>query len=245
MPDATPDGVARSLFADITRPGGAFVGNTVDYYDPANSYLDDVLDRRLGIPITLSVLMIEVARRVGVGVHGVGMPGHFLVGVSDDDADHPWYDPFNGGAALTYDDCAAQFSTTHGAAPFRPEYLDASGARAILDRMLANLQQTLLARSPAAAAWPTRLRLEFPDVSTARRGELATVLGNLGRFSEAAAQFELVAEALDAEQHERGGLDTGGAERSGACRGTSAGALQLTRFAAAGQLTPPCLARAI
>ncbi|MET0420956.1 MAG: transglutaminase-like domain-containing protein [Acidimicrobiia bacterium] len=195
--DATPGGVARALFVDSSPSAGAFTGNGVDYYDPANSYLDDVLDRRLGIPITLSVLMIEVARRVGVALHGVGMPGHFLVGVTSGDGDDPWYDPFNGGAELTYDDCAALFARLHAPAPFRPEFLDPSGAHAILDRMLANLQQTLLARDPAAAAWPTRLRLELPNVSPARRAELAGVLGGLGRFSEAAAQFEQSAEQLE------------------------------------------------
>jgi regulator of sirC expression with transglutaminase-like and TPR domain len=189
--EQSADGVADVLFSS-----GAFAGNTVDYYDPANSYLDDVLDRRLGIPITLSVLMIEVARRVDVALHGVGMPGHFLVGVTptDDDDDPGWYDPFHGGERLAYDDCVALFGRMQGdAARFEPEYLDPTGARSILDRMLANLQQTLLIRSPAAAAWPTRLRLELPGLAPARRGELASVLGRLGRFSEAAAQYEAVA----------------------------------------------------
>ena len=57
-----------------------FRGNESDYSDPRNSFLDDVLDRHLGIPITLSVVMLEVGRRCGLQLHGVGMPGHFLVG---------------------------------------------------------------------------------------------------------------------------------------------------------------------
>ena len=81
FPDAqTPGGLARVLFVDW-----AFAGNVDDYGDPRNSFLPDVIDRRLGLPITLSVLMIEVGRRIGVHLHGVGMPGHFLVGVDGED----------------------------------------------------------------------------------------------------------------------------------------------------------------
>jgi regulator of sirC expression with transglutaminase-like and TPR domain len=190
--ERTPSGVARALFEQER-----FAGNTVDYYDPANSYLDDVLDRRLGIPITLSVLMIEVGRRIGVALHGVGMPGHFIVGAADD-APRRFFDPFHGGAPLDERACAEVFTRLHGGG-FRPSYLEPVGPRAILDRMLANLQQTLLARAPGAAAWPTRLRLRLPDVPPARRRELAELLGSLGRFSEAASELEALARALPAE----------------------------------------------
>ena len=201
---ATASAVASGLFAPASRSGtepGAFTGNTVDYYDPANSYLDDVLDRRLGIPITLSVLMIEVGRRAGVALHGVGMPGHFLVGVTPAPGTGPvpveFFDPFHGGARLDVEACAHLFAQVHGAAEgFRPEYLAPVGPRAVLDRMLANLQQTFLARAPGAAAWPTRLRLQFPDLTPARRSELAALLGRLGQFSEAATVFEELAGEL-------------------------------------------------
>ena len=83
-------GLARVLFQER-----GFTGNTVDYGDPRNSLFDDVLDRRLGIPITLSVLMIEVGRRLDIPLHGVGMPGHFLVGAGDG-----YFDAFAGGARL-------------------------------------------------------------------------------------------------------------------------------------------------
>lgn len=192
---ADPAGVADALFSV-----GGFTGNTVDYYDPANSYLDDVLDRRLGIPITLSVLMIEVGRRVGVDLVGVGMPGHFLVGAPSLEL---WFDPFHGPEALTIGDCASLFARVHAGTayshPLHREHLAAVGPLVILDRMLANLQQTLLQRSPAAAAWPTRLRLTFPSVPRARRAELATILGNLAQFSEAANVFDELARELPPE----------------------------------------------
>lgn len=183
--------LARVLFVDL-----GYAGNTVDYGDARNSYLDDVLDRRLGIPITLSVLMIEVGRRLLVPVHGVGMPGHFLVG--SDDATH-WYDPFHGGLELDRDGCRARFAETHDAGAFRDEYLAPVGPLAILDRMLANLQHSLIARAPADAAWPTRLRLRLPQRSAAERGELAGLLGSLGHFSEAANELDALARELPSE----------------------------------------------
>jgi regulator of sirC expression with transglutaminase-like and TPR domain len=179
--DAT--GLARVLFQER-----GFTGNTVDYGDPRNSLLDDVLDRRLGIPITLSVLMIEVGRRLDIPLHGVGMPGHFLVGAQDG-----YFDAFAGGVALDTAACVDRFAQTQPREAFRPEFLAAVGPRLIVDRMLNNLQHCYLARLPAAATWPVRLRLLLPDQPAAVRVELAGVLGRLGRFSEAAAVIDEVA----------------------------------------------------
>jgi regulator of sirC expression with transglutaminase-like and TPR domain len=151
-----------------------------------------VLDRRLGIPITLSVLMIEVGRRRGIDVRGVGMPGHFLVVVGEGE----WYDPFHGGRALDYDGCVARFAELQDPAAFLPTFLAPVGPIAILDRMLANLQHSLIERAPARAAWPTRLRLRIPGITPARRAELAALLGSLGQFSEAATELDTVARDL-------------------------------------------------
>jgi len=179
--------LASALFDDL-----GFAGNTIDYSDPENSYLDAVLDRRLGIPITLSVLMIEVGRRRDIDVRGVGMPGHFLVVVGEGE----WYDPFHGGRALDYDGCVARFAELQDRAAFLPTFLAPVGPIAILDRMLANLQHSLIERAPARAAWPTRLRLRIPGISPARRAELAALLGSLGQFSEAATELDTVARDL-------------------------------------------------
>jgi regulator of sirC expression with transglutaminase-like and TPR domain len=186
--------LARELFVDR-----GFAGNVVDYGDPSNSYLDDVLDRRLGIPITLSVLMLEVAKRRGIAVYGVGMPGHFLVGAPGD----RWYDPFYGGVELDADACAARFAQLQDPSRFRPEFLAPVGSLAIVDRMLANLQNALMERDPSKVAWPTRLRLRMPELSPARRGELAALLGSLGRFSEAAAELDAVARELPGDDGAR------------------------------------------
>jgi len=186
--------LATALFGD-----GGFAGNTTDYGDPANSYLDDVLDRRLGIPITLSVLMIEVGRRVGVPLRGVGMPGHFLV----DAGAGEWYDPFHRGARLDIAGCADRFAETQVRASFRPQFLAPVGPRRILERILTNLQHSLLQREPSAAAWPTRLRLRIPGITVGCRGELAALLGNLGQFSEAARELDALARELPGEAGQR------------------------------------------
>jgi regulator of sirC expression with transglutaminase-like and TPR domain len=182
-----PGALAHTLFAEL-----GFAGNSVDYGDPNNSYLDAVLDRRLGIPITLSVLMMEVGRRLDIAVHGVGMPGHFLVGAGPSE----WYDPFNRGIRLDDAGCAERFSEIQRGTPFHRDYLAPVGPLAILDRMLANLQHSLIERDPARAAWPTRLRLRIPGISPAQRAELAALLGSLGRFSEAAIELDTVAREM-------------------------------------------------
>jgi regulator of sirC expression with transglutaminase-like and TPR domain len=94
VPWAGPRAIAGALFHEL-----GFRGNTADYYDPDNSFLHRVLDRRTGIPITLSVLYLEVARRIGVGAVGLGFPGHFLVRVESQPRDLI-IDPYHGGAEL-------------------------------------------------------------------------------------------------------------------------------------------------
>src|SRR5205085_1903625 len=85
------DGLSRYLFAEL-----GFRGNLERYDDPRNSYLNDVIERRLGLPITLSVLYVELARRCGRAAEGVGLPGHFIVRAHDPCGD-VLLDPFNGG----------------------------------------------------------------------------------------------------------------------------------------------------
>lgn len=165
--DRLADGTAADDAADLARalfaPGG-FAGNTVDYGDPRNSYLDEVLERRIGIPITLSVLMIEVGRRRGIPLVGVGMPGHFLVG-----SDDLFVDPFHGGTVLDAAGARRLFDRTHRGAPFADAYLDPVGTRAVLARMLANLVATLLGRDPMRAIGALQLRLLIPGLPATER----------------------------------------------------------------------------
>jgi regulator of sirC expression with transglutaminase-like and TPR domain len=120
-------------------------GNREDYYDPRNSFLDAVLERRLGIPLSLAVVLIEVGRRAGIPLVGVGFPGHFLVR----HACHPHIllDPFDGGNLLTPCDCTELLRRlTRGRIPFSPQLLQTVGPRQILLRMLNNLCGIYLAR---------------------------------------------------------------------------------------------------
>jgi regulator of sirC expression with transglutaminase-like and TPR domain len=176
-----PADLARHLFV-----AEGFAGNRVDYGDPRNSYLDDVLARRLGIPITLSVVMMEVGRRVGVTVDGVGMPGHFLVRAGTTDLGPRYFDPFENGVELSAEGCATRFAALFPGVAFDPRSLDPVGPRAIVTRILANLEQTLLGREPSAVVWVTRLRLLVPDLPPTVRRHLAARLGSLGAFSAAA-----------------------------------------------------------
>lgn len=126
----------RVLFRDM-----GFRGNREDYYDPRNSFLNDVIERRLGIPITLSVLYMEVARRIGLPLVGVGMPGHFLLKVYDVEGRQILIDPFNQGAMLNAADCEERMRTIYaGELRFKPEYLLPVSRRQILTRMLNNLR---------------------------------------------------------------------------------------------------------
>jgi regulator of sirC expression with transglutaminase-like and TPR domain len=131
-------GRARAI-SDCLFDRHGFAGNTRDYYDPRNSFLTDVIDRRVGIPISLSVLYLEVARRVGVLAQGVNFPGHFLVRVAVEDA---WLflDPFSAGRALTPTDLEALLrKTTTPDAVLDPSVIAAATKRQIVSRMLVNL----------------------------------------------------------------------------------------------------------
>ena len=117
-----------------------FRGNNEEYYDPRNSFLNDVLDRRVGIPITLSTVFIEVGQRTGLEVSGVGLPGHFIVRVHDDRGD-VLVDPFHGGALLTEDDCQKRLDRISGGKmKLRPQHLAPCSRRQMLARMLSNLK---------------------------------------------------------------------------------------------------------
>ncbi len=129
-----------------------FRGNEADYYDPANSFLHLVLDRRAGIPITLSVLYMEVGRRLGVSLLGVGLPGHFMVKYQDEQGVF-LLDPFHGGRSLTPRDCREIVESIHdGRMPFEEQHLAAVDKKYIVLRMLKNLRGIYLERGQHAKA---------------------------------------------------------------------------------------------
>lgn len=117
-----------------------FQGNRQYYDDPRNSCLNHLLERRLGIPITLSVLYLEVGWRLGLPLRGVGLPGHFLVKYVDEEREI-FFDPFNGGQIVTREDCEQRLAEIYGRmVPLEEHYLGAVTRKQILIRMLTNLK---------------------------------------------------------------------------------------------------------
>jgi regulator of sirC expression with transglutaminase-like and TPR domain len=127
----------RLLFDEL-----GFRGNREEFFDPRNSFLNDVLDRRIGIPISLSAIYLEVGRRIGLALAGVSFPGHFLVRYVGRDAPAEiLIDPFNKGQILTETECRARLHEMYqGQVEYRPEFLKRARTREILQRMLDNLK---------------------------------------------------------------------------------------------------------
>jgi regulator of sirC expression with transglutaminase-like and TPR domain len=178
------DEVRRFLFAV-----NGFRGDTDDYGDPSNSFLDAVIDRRRGIPITLAVLLIEVARRQGIGVAGIGMPGHFLtreLSVAD-----RWCDSFHGGAMLERADCARLFRAIHGdARPLSDQDLAPTPPRAILARMLTNLEYGRFGEDPRRLAVVSAMHLAIPRVPLAQQVNLLRAVARGGDPVAATRAYE-------------------------------------------------------
>jgi regulator of sirC expression with transglutaminase-like and TPR domain len=179
--EASTDGVCRMLFETL-----GLRGNRKRYDDPRNSYLDQVLDRRLGIPISLSVLLIEIGRRCGLTLEGVGMPGHFLV--RDTSSPDLLIDAFAGGQRLDYTACERLLQAIGGpSVTLVPTMLAPTSRRATLARMLANLDHIYRGRADVRSLlWVNRLRVVIPELSVAERASLANGLADLGCYREAA-----------------------------------------------------------
>ena len=138
-PLQTIDAINDVLFGLV-----GFRGNAENYNDPRNSFFNDVLERRVGIPITLSAVYLEVARRVSFPLFGVGMPGHFLVKYRDR-TDELFLDPYNAGKILTREDCAERFREMFGdEQAFSERMLDVVSPRHMLFRILNNLKTIYL-----------------------------------------------------------------------------------------------------
>lgn len=167
-----------------------FHGNRDDYYDPRNSYLNDVIDRRTGIPITLSALYGEIGRRLGLPVRGVGFPGHFLAKVALPAGD-VIVDCFNA-KVLSRRDCGALLRTVVAGNPkLHASMLEAAAPRDILSRMLQNLRQIYAARKDyaRAARW-IDLDLELRPDATHNYRERGMLYVQMEHFGKAIADFE-------------------------------------------------------
>jgi regulator of sirC expression with transglutaminase-like and TPR domain len=168
-----------------------FRGNEKDYYDPRNSFLNEVLDRKLGIPISLSVVWIEVARRAGLEMQGVGFPGHFLVKYASPTGPEVFVDAFNGGEMLSAEECVARYRARSGGRDLDRRYLAGLAPRQILSRMLQNLKRIYVERRDDVRAFAVldRILLLSPAQLEALR-DRGLVAARLGGGAAAAQDLE-------------------------------------------------------
>lgn len=171
-----------------------FSGNTGEYYDPRNSYLNEVIDRRTGIPITLSVVYIEVGRRIGLALHGVAFPAHFLVKcVTREGA--IVLDPYARGASLSLEELQQRVKKLRGGIDPAPEIvksmLAAAGKREILARMLRNLKGIYLHRNePNKALGAADRILELAPEAADEFRDRGRIYLDLECFRAALADFQ-------------------------------------------------------
>jgi regulator of sirC expression with transglutaminase-like and TPR domain len=181
-----------------------FAGNSEHYYDPRNSYLNEVLDRRLGIPITLSVIYMEVGRRLGLALEGVSFPGHFLVKYRLEDGEVV-LDPYHGGASLTLEDLRERASDAYGSEPedwLLADMLAGASKRDILARMLRNLKSAYGEREDHARLLSVQdllVRLAPDDPEELR--ERAVLYERVGHTRAALADFRRYLDLAPDSEH--------------------------------------------
>lgn len=202
-----PFAALEALRAVLVEQQG-FGGNSDDYYDPRNSFLNEVLDRRVGIPISLSVLWIEVARRAGVAMEGVNLPGHFVVRLLD--RRQPLLvDPFCGGMVLTAEGCEDRLRQAQGDdARLSVEDLAAASSKQILVRMLNNLRLIYLETEDYARALSIvdRLALIVGDSPKLRR-DRGLLFARLQIYGKAWADLAAYLGSDDAREGDAGHLN--------------------------------------
>lgn len=183
-----------------------FRGNRIDYYNPQNSFLNRVLERRLGIPLTLSLVYIEVGKRLGLRIEGVGMPFHFMVRCSLEDAAPLYIDPYEKGKFLSAHDCRQQLSQIFKKAEdFDATWLEPLDTKQLLVRMLVNLKHIYIHQKDfqRALAASDRILLLNPNLAIERR-DRGIIHFRLKYYSRAIHDLgnyvELVPQADDAEE---------------------------------------------
>lgn len=185
-----------------------FRGNVTGYYDPRNSLLNEVINRRIGIPITLSIVYMEVARQKGLELHGVGMPGHFLVKHSDLTGEF-FIDPFNSGRIMDYSSCSEFLSEiSAGKIELTLQHVRAATTNEIIIRVLANLFGIYAKGSDyARAVWAADRILTVDPAAVSYLRDRGLLLAGLGKERQAIASLEaylnVVPGADDEEQIKR------------------------------------------
>ncbi len=169
-----------------------FTGNTLDYYNPRNSFLNQVIDRRTGIPITLSLVYLEIAKRVDFPMVGVGMPGHFLIRPSCEEMEI-YVDPFHRGEILFAQDCQERLAQIYGpSVALQPAFLEPISPQQFLSRILTNLKHIYIQRSEfqKCLAAVERILLIFPEAAEELR-DRGILHYQLGHWTEACRDLEI------------------------------------------------------
>ena len=195
--------IAEHLYGEL-----GFHGNEDDYGDPHNSHLNDVLERRTGLPITLAIVLMGVARRLGLTARGISFPGHFLVRFERNEGGPHVVDPFDRGRPLTMSELEARLRRAHPKQAdlrLQMRHLEPATVRAILVRVLANLKAAHLARGVPARALlaATRTVSLSPGDPTALRDRgllQARVGAPIGARADLEAYLTLAPKAPDAPQ---------------------------------------------
>lgn len=203
VPEADPADTARAL-ADHLAGDLGFTGDREVYYTPRNALLTRVLDRRRGLPITLSIIYVAVARRLGVPAFGIGLPGHFVAGIGPEAAPVV-LDPFHDGEVLTEETMARRVeAATGGRARFDPAMLTPAPPAAVIRRLLNNLTRDFAGEGDfEGALWTVELKELLPGGAPGDRRDRGRILHRLGRYRRAAraleSYLEEVPDAADAD----------------------------------------------
>ncbi len=187
--DAGPHETLERMTQVLVEEEG-FSGNASQYHDPRNSFLNEVLDRHLGIPITLSTLYLEVARRISFDLQAVGYPGHFLVKHASSDEEIV-VDPFHGGSILGHEELQSRLNTCFGGrVQHEPKLLRPTSRRMLLFRMLGNLKSIYLRERDSARALAAveRMLLLAPNTLGEQR-DRGVLLARLERPLEAVQEL--------------------------------------------------------
>lgn len=191
----SPSAHAEALRRALGEQAG-FAGFAEDYSDLRASLLPAVLRRRRGLPILLSVVWVEVARRLGVNAYPVALPGHVVVGIGDPAGEWVLVDPFHGGRHLSVHD-AAELVRASGA-PFSRTQLAPCPAGSLLLRILTNIRHLAATENDVRTRlWAVRLSLAIPGHPAVLRRELGELLGRCGEFVEGARELSSYAEAVE------------------------------------------------
>ena len=176
LANRTAAATATELMHELFGPG-KLAGNSASYDDPQNSFLHRVIDRRLGIPISLSAVALEVAHRLGIPLVGIGVPGHFIVAAPAGDGSRTYFDPFHAGARHDAASVRELYEGLTNLTNWRDDFLTPTPARHMVIRVLNNLKSIYVRRAePANVRWVMHLRSLIPEIGPSETQQFARLM---------------------------------------------------------------------